>query len=132
MKELARDYFAWPGTKDEKWRRILQVLGTEVGRAVDPDFWIKKLDQDTQTCSALVVPDVRFPNEADWIHRQDGLLIRVIGRGGLVGQAGTHASETQILSLRADVEIINDGTVEELHAQVSRITREWFRERNIK
>lgn len=38
LKECARKYFFWDGKKDQRGRRLLQTLGTEVGRWYDPEI----------------------------------------------------------------------------------------------
>lgn len=60
-------------------REILQIVGTAC-RDVWPDIWIENLcnpiswfEKDT----IIIVPDVRFPNEADYIRKEGGKLIRL-------------------------------------------------------
>jgi hypothetical protein len=51
-----------------EYRRLLQVLGTDCIRSIDPDFWIKAaVAQMTDEDGRYVFDDVRFPNEADVI-----------------------------------------------------------------
>ena len=40
LKEVA-EFMGWDGEKDERGRRLLQLLGTEVGRGYDPEIWVK-------------------------------------------------------------------------------------------
>jgi hypothetical protein len=42
LKRIARDYFGWDGKKDERGRKLLQLLGTEVGRAWYEGIWVEK------------------------------------------------------------------------------------------
>jgi len=50
---------------EAKPRNFLQRLGTEVGRAIEPDVWVRHLLKTTQTrgCN-FVCDDLRFENEA--------------------------------------------------------------------
>ena len=88
LKEIARDHFEWNGQKDERGRRLLQVIGTECGRAYTPDLWVRKLnrkivqERGSGKVWNVVIPDIRFLNEAAWVATQaDGVVIRVVGRG---------------------------------------------------
>lgn len=68
LKDLARTYFGWNGQKDERGRRLLQRLGTDVGREWDPDFWVNKwrdmARQQLRVGISVVCDDMRFANEA--------------------------------------------------------------------
>jgi hypothetical protein len=56
----------------------------------------------------VVIPDVRFKNEADAIHKAGGKVWCVIRPGaGLDGDAGKHASETEQDGIEADLTIRN-------------------------
>lgn len=63
----------------------------------------------------LVVTDVRFPNEAEAIQREGGIVIRVL-RPGMGGDA--HASETSVDLINPNFVIINDGTFDTLRSRV--------------
>lgn len=73
------------GNKSMELRRLLQIAGTEQGRdRYHPDIWIDTLENWIKlrvlrdgTPDVVLVTDCRFPNEADWIERNSGLLIRV-------------------------------------------------------
>jgi hypothetical protein len=93
-------------------RRLLQVLGTEIGREMfGADSWIEMLKLDGDS----VITDVRFYNESDWIHKQGGKVFRVV-RPGYNGD--NHKSESQIDFLYTDAEIENDGTLDDLEKKV--------------
>lgn len=59
------------------YRKILQVLGTEVGRSIYADIWIDALFKDYSEGSNWVITDVRFPNEAKAIKDKGGIIIRI-------------------------------------------------------
>jgi dephospho-CoA kinase len=113
-------------------RGMLQRLGTEVGRALDSDIWIKALEKRIDeyerehrmhlnvlrlegTPHHYVIPDVRFLNEAENCYH----VIRVHRPG--VGPANGHQSETEVDEITPHAVIVNDGTVEELHAKVDAV-----------
>tara|TARA_R110000868_G_scaffold115997_1_gene309333 strand:+ start:915 stop:1544 length:630 start_codon:yes stop_codon:yes gene_type:complete len=65
--------------------QILQELGTDALRDnFDSDVWVKSLfssvGEDTlKRGNILVIPDVRFPNEAEYVLKKGGILIKIVG-----------------------------------------------------
>lgn len=59
-------------------RVAMQTLGTEWGRNLDKDLWVKVMEKQVQTSMhpRIVIPDVRFENEASFI-RDRGVLVHV-------------------------------------------------------
>lgn len=89
-------------------RRLYQVMGTEVGRAWSPTFWIDRtLDN---LVNPVVVADLRFINEGDAIQARGGYVIRVHRDG--VKPLNSHASEMEVDSIPADFHIDNNDTIE--------------------
>lgn len=88
-------------------REFLQYFGTEVGRSIDKDLWIKALmysyGRDKE--SHWIVPDVRFPNEADAIRNAGGVLWKIERDGS---GAGNHISEKLIDDIMVDIIIENN------------------------
>jgi hypothetical protein len=74
-------------------REALQKLGTEAGRQIfHPDLWIRSLQKAIQeTDKPIVIADVRFENELDFIHNNGGYVIHV-QRGNLPDWFSTAAS----------------------------------------
>jgi len=99
-------------------RRIQQKMGTEVGRWLDPNIWVNKVAaQVNETHSHLFVfTDCRFPNEARWIKRKGGIIVRVERPG--VTAVNAHESEKALDDWPFDAYIANDGTVEDLQHKV--------------
>ena len=64
----------------------------------------------------VVIPDVRFPNEADAIKELGGIIWR-INRHGLNG-INEHRSEHAMDSYMVDHVIYNDGSLDELSDEV--------------
>jgi hypothetical protein len=112
-------YFAaWDALKRElpEARRLLQVFGTEVGRQLfGENVWIDQLLRFAVDHSLVVVPDVRFPNEAVAI-REQGLLIHVVRPG--VGPVNGHTSEGLLQAAMGDVMLLNEGTVSDFQSLV--------------
>jgi Deoxynucleotide monophosphate kinase len=101
-------------------RRLMQIMGTEVGRNLfDPDIWVKLAEAklaSTLSVGHTVVTDVRFPNEARLIKRHGGALIRIIRPG--FGPVNEHVSDRASESWTYDHHLENEGTIEELHQQM--------------
>lgn len=118
LSEVVND-IGWDRAKKEcpEIRRFLQVEGTECGRDVWGDnCWVNIVRQAAAGKSRVVITDVRFPNECQAVIDEEHGMVQRINRPGL--KAGNHASESQITNLPVSCEIMNEGTVEQLHAQV--------------
>ena len=125
-------------------RYALQLLGTEWGRHCYDGVWVdyamrvastilnpangmgydprSGLHRDGLPYRGVVVSDVRFSNEALAIRRAGGKVWRVERPGaGLSGGAAQHVSERGIPDDLVDAEILNDGTIEELHGSVDAV-----------
>ncbi|KRU23284.1 hypothetical protein [Psychrobacter piscatorii] len=101
-------------------RHMLQTLGTEWGRnLIADDFWLTVFES-MNAGRRLIVPDVRFENEADLI-REHGVLIHIKGRGGI---EGSHVSEQTLNVKPGDIVITNNGTLSELYARLDSIDLE--------
>ncbi|WP_432482563.1 deoxynucleotide monophosphate kinase family protein [Kineococcus esterisolvens] len=105
----------WEGAKEEypEVRRILQRLGTDVGRRLfGENVWVDALMGDLPG-DRVAITDVRFPNEADAIRERDGLVIRVNrpGVGPAVSEdGGVHESETALDGYDFDLVVDNVGS----------------------
>lgn len=120
----AVDEEGWEGTKDRypEARRVLQHLGTEFGRAIDPDVWRNLARQKIKAAVAegkhVILTDLRFQNEADLIWELGGVVVKVIRPDWKDDSNTTHSSETELEGIVADIELINDGTLDDLRAKV--------------
>ena len=95
-------------------RHMLQTLGTEWGRdGIGSDFWIDVFEM-YNAGQSVIVPDVRFENEADLV-RKNGILIHIKGRGGI---KGNHVSEQAVNIKDGDIVIDNNGSLAELYAKL--------------
>lgn len=108
-------------------REFLQLFGTQVGRAIDKDLWVKALMNEYQFSrdtdgqydveTKWIIPDVRFPNEEEAIHKQGGVVWKIIRDSA---GAGNHESEKHIDELKVELEIDNNGTIDEFITSVIR------------
>lgn len=97
-------------------RLFQQLLGTEVGRSVDPGIWVNYIKN--KSCN-LIIPDVRFGNE------QLDYNILIIRNPVPTGKV--HSSEAYAVDLRlqeypeqyVDFVVINRTTIEDLRKEAS-------------
>lgn len=117
LTELVADY-GWDHTKRiPEVRRFLQRLGTDAVRAhLGEDAWVLAFDRARNRSVDVVATDVRFPNEAEYIVRNGGIVIRIDRPG--VGPVNDHESE-DIDAIDADATVVNDGTPEQLQQRVA-------------
>jgi hypothetical protein len=83
-------------------REIYQILGTEVGRQIDPEVWIKNMASriERSLCDTIVIDDVRFLNEASFIRDQyQSMIIGIVRRGSDKPKVtdDKHSSETEMV-----------------------------------
>jgi len=131
-------------------RWILQYWGTEVCRnGFHDDIWIASLENKMRkTRDNIVISDVRFPNEIKAIHNAGGIVVRV-KRGDdpewyedavnmnagpqnmswaiskmRMEQRKIHASETAWVGGAIDTTIDNNGTIDDLFAQIRNLVED--------
>lgn len=101
-------------------RRLMQILGTEVGRNLfDPEIWVRLAErklESTLSVGDVVVTDVRFPNEARLIRGYGGLLVRIERPG--YGPVNEHVSDRASERWAYERKVENDGDVDELHEKM--------------
>ena len=120
-------------------RVFLQKLGTEGFRKLfGDDVWCKHLEnrviqkikkhQAEESNVIVIVPDVRFNNEAKFIKDRGGLIIRVLRPGSplkLKGNEAFHASEAGVSDNLVDVKWLNEeGKLDILDKFANNIIRE--------
>lgn len=133
-RDLKEKPIPWIGKSP---RYLAQTIGTEWGRQLINDrLWLACADQFIQKARAagvpgVVIPDVRFSNEAYWIRDANpfffGRLLHVRRGLGYTLDNATHASEKGVAYLPAggDFLIHNDGGIDDLHSRVASAMRSW-------
>lgn len=98
-------------------RHAMQTLGTNWGRdLVAQELWVNLCMARCAQLPLVAVSDVRFYNESEAIRNAGGRIIRITRPNNV--PVDSHVSESLTLSLPADLEIINDGTIADLHDKV--------------
>ena len=108
-------------------RYAAQKLGTEFGRnLIHKDIWIKKAEQVlNQSEVPLIISDVRYDNEADWIRSLGGKILHIkidIDKD----EKYNHTSEGGIQFKEGDFTIENDKSkgLSELYKNIEKVLQE--------
>lgn len=134
-------------------RQMLQELGTDFSRKFRPNIWVEKLagriqswhflktdpyamydDDACRAATGIIVPDVRFPNEADMVKELGGTLIKIVRDPAMTNEnteALTHESETSV-DLISESEfthlIVNNGSLIDLEESINNIVKDSFKD----
>lgn len=123
--EAAKDHLVY----GPEVRRTLQRMGTEAGRNVlGENVWVDALVNSMENGKRYVIPDTRFPNEALAItERMAGEVWRV-NRPGFT-PTNSHPSETALDGWQFNVNLNNDGTLDDLRINVHYLIEQDWRGR---
>lgn len=96
-------------------REMYQLFGTEMMReCISDSFWT-----DIAPTENVIITDVRFKNEVEWLYENNGTLIDVQRPNNQV-KVASHSSEAGT-GVDADYIIVNDGTLEQLEDEVDKL-----------
>lgn len=143
--EIIAKYFP-EDMSNGKPRKHYQLIGQEL-RKLNKDVWVnyllKNVWESGRSCRIsgkefnVVVTDGRQVNEAERLKQEGFLIVKVvcpeeqrIERMKKLGDVFTpeqlqHETELQVDKIKADIEIINDGTIEELMIKVQKLVSEY-------
>jgi hypothetical protein len=128
---------------DPRWngatpRTVLQYVGTDLLRdqldvimpGLGKDVFVRHFELWVQSNPTLnvVVPDIRFQNEVDLIHKLGGIVVKVTRPSVMPEDISTlHASERELLSITThDEEFMNDKDIPHLYSQIDYLTLGMF------
>lgn len=97
-------------------RIMMQTLGTEWGRSLLRDLWLRiwQHEMDDQA-HCVCVSDVRFDNEAELIRGLGGTIVHVVRKSTADMLAvPAHASEAGIARMKGDIIFRNDRGIEKM------------------
>ena len=130
LKYICKSFFGWNGDKDDYGRTLLQQVGTDVIRKVDPDFWVNFIANVTgffkDTWDYIIIPDTRFPNELEKLKADDANVFHIrVSREGfkspLTEEQQRHPSETALDGIESDFTLINNKSIDDLRKGVVKI-----------
>lgn len=117
----AIDTYGYEYAKDNfpEVRRLLQHLGTEVGRnLIHPDVWVDLLNKRLIPGFNYVIPDCRMENEAQFVLDAGGPVFHIIRETGL---EDSHSSELPLSEKFISHHIYNGNTLEDLYATIDHL-----------
>lgn len=138
LKYYAEKVYAHTPRDGGKQRRMYQIFG-QAAREYDPDVWIRHVDfsvvqsLNKRDAVGVVISDLRQPNEYDWARANGFIIVRVtaplearVKRAEIAGDAFEladleHDTESYVDSFEVDYEIVNDGSLADLHANIDEI-----------
>lgn len=120
LKAVAH-HIGWDGRKDARGRVLLQRLGVAVRDYVDSEAWVRAAARTIDSIDGdVVVTDVRFPNEVEFIRARYGLVVRIDRPG--TGPLNAHVSEHAWTGSKPDCVLVNDGDPEAIQRQLHDLT----------
>jgi hypothetical protein len=119
------DQLGWDAAKVQfpAVRQFLQDLGLGARKVFGPDFWVNVAMESIGDFDNVVIPDVRFVNEAEAIKYHGGKMVKIVRPGKV---ASGHISETALLDYEFDVTVENSGSVVELQQKITELARGWL------
>lgn len=121
-------------------RQILQLFGNNSREIVSEEIWLYSLFKDLSPSGNYVLPDLRYPNEADTFRNCGGKVIKIIrgenpqwyqtamndnsgiDKGGMARlYPWVHVSEWALAGYKFDYTIENGGTIEDLENEVEKL-----------
>jgi hypothetical protein len=102
-------------------RLMMQKIGTEIIRRIDPDYFCKQMWNGLHTAfsheptSIIIIDDVRFKNEAQLIRSLGGILIKI--EREIQKQEDNHTSEIEQDTIRYHLLYQNNVSLENLQKQ---------------
>jgi hypothetical protein len=132
LKEVATYLFSYAGMKAPRFydqNRKLRSENLSIGKSpreiwisigmamrdIDPNVWVENVFHHNHNCDVLIIPDIRFHNEAEAV-KKNGVLIKVTRPG--VTQYDDVADSCLADYSDWDEEIVNDSTIKELSNKI--------------
>ncbi len=107
-------------TNKPQYRPILQWIGGYLVAAVNPGIWWSEVIRRAKRAAAdgakvCVAGALRFPPEAQLVHRAGGLVVKII-RPDYTETDATDPTERERNAITPDVTILNNGSLDDLTA----------------
>lgn len=138
MFDVPRHYFDDDKMKDQvdpfwkiTYRQMAQKVGKESSRDVfGDDIWLRHVQKllihiadsppDVDQYSGIILADIRYANEAEWVQQMGGTVIFIV-RDNLPESSGTdHPAEAGLSLDLADIVVYNNSTINDMYIDVER------------
>ena len=113
-------------------RTVMQNFGTEFVRGTVPDLWLILMGQEldkTPDHQLVVIDDLRFENELQFVRDQGGVVIHIKGRRPV---ASDHKSEATLKKADCDYQIYNNLDLETFKYHIKILTNNIQSQRGFK
>lgn len=99
-------------------RWVLEQWGTGYRRSQCETYWLDQMasfiaEAKAQDVPGVVIPDCRFPNEAEWVRANGGRIVEIV-RPGLAAVT-SHVSARRLPDTLIDEQAVNAGAISCLH-----------------
>jgi hypothetical protein len=117
-----RQAMQWTGTEAFQYNisETFPLFENTTGRKIWARKFLKWRSRSRNRSKNVVIPDWRFPHEREELmriqHKEKILFMRI--NNPRIKPSDAHESEIHIPELLTDIDIENDGTIEELHSKI--------------
>ena len=109
----------------------MQFVGTDLFRnkmnelipGISQNFWLECMRRQSGKYDRLVISDVRFQNEVDFIHEMNGIVIKVQRGNKKINDVHTSEQEMQQIT-NYDLYIANDSDLQTLYSKVDNLCQQ--------
>jgi hypothetical protein len=109
-----QEYYGFDIKKDGG---LLQVLGEAIRAELGQDIFANVLEKKLNQSKELYhfIPDIRYQNELDMLKRNNILTGKINRKDRPIDRDQKHRSETELENAQFDIELNNNGTLEEFY-----------------
>lgn len=133
IKKVARECFgkeigAIHGKLEKDERELLCQIGDAL-RGIDPNCLVQVVERKIEESTGfIIVGDVRLQREADAVRKYGGIIVRM--QSTLYNRhedyLREHKTETEVSSLKADFQVLNEGTFGDLITEGKKVLSHFF------
>ena len=103
-------------------RPVMQSLGEALKQKFGNEIFLNmlkdRIELDAPQSDLVVIDDIRFPFEADWVRSSGGTVVRII-RPSTDDSGDGHTSETSVDRVAPHITLINDASEESFLTKVT-------------
>ena len=117
------------GSHAKEQRRPFYVFLGRVMRNAQPNYWVRKLANALPSAYDILIDDLRYANEAEWVVQNRGLVVYVSRPGVKAANAEEWTSIGRMCDIFHPQELLNDDTPESAAGRLEMLAELHFRDR---